>query len=106
MSLTSLDAISPLDGRYGSKTMALRPYFSEAALMRYRIWVEIEYFIALRELPLPALKGIDKHSLDQLRSLYQNFSESDALDIKTIESTTNHDVKAIEYFIKDKFDAA
>ena len=105
MSLTSLDAISPLDGRYGSKTMALRPYFSEAALMRYRIWVEIEYFIALRELPLPALKGIDKHSLDQLRSLYQNFSESDALDIKTIESTTNHDVKAIEYFIKDKFDA-
>ena len=105
MSLTSLDAISPLDGRYGSKTMVLRPYFSEAALMRYRIWVEIEYFIALCELPLPALKGIDKHSLDQLRSLYQNFSESDALDIKTIESTTNHDVKAIEYFIKDKFDA-
>ncbi len=104
MSLNSLDAISPLDGRYGSKTSDLRPYFSEAALMRYRVWVEIEYFIALYELPLPALQTMDTQFVPKLRRLYEDFQESDAKMIKEIELTTNHDVKAIEYFIKDKFD--
>jgi adenylosuccinate lyase len=104
MSLNSLDAISPLDGRYGSKTSDLRPYFSEAALMRYRVWVEIEYFIALYELPLPALQTMDTQFVPKLRRLYEVFQESDAKMIKEIELTTNHDVKAIEYFIKDKFD--
>ena len=104
MSLNSLDAISPLDGRYGSKTSDLRPYFSEAALMRYRVWVEIEYFIALYELPLPALQTMDTQFVPKLRRLYEDFQESDAKMIKEIELTTNHDVKAIEYFIKDKVD--
>ncbi|MDP4665749.1 MAG: adenylosuccinate lyase, partial [Flavobacteriaceae bacterium] len=99
MSISSLDAISPLDGRYGSKTSALRPYFSEAALMRYRVWVEVEYFIALCELPLPALAAVDPEKFQLLRTLYQNFQKEDAQQIKAIESTTNHDVKAIEYFI-------
>lgn len=104
MSISSLDAISPLDGRYGSKTSALRPYFSEAALMRYRVWVEVEYFIALCELPLPALAAVDPEKFQLLRTLYQNFQKEDAQQIKAIESTTNHDVKAIEYFIKTKLD--
>ncbi len=104
MSISSLDAISPLDGRYGSKTSSLRPYFSEAALMRYRIWVEVEYFIALCELPLPALENVDSQKVHLLRTLYQDFQKEDAIQIKTIESTTNHDVKAIEYFIKGKLD--
>ena len=104
MSISSLDAISPLDGRYGSKTSALRPYFSEAALMHYRVWVEVEYFIALCELPLPALAAVDPEKFQLLRTLYQNFHKEDAQQIKAIESTTNHDVKAIEYFIKTKLD--
>ena len=104
MSISSLDAISPLDGRYGSKTSALRPYFSEAALMHYRVWVEVEYFIALCELPLPALAAVDPEKFQLLRTLYQNFQKEDAQQIKAIESTTNHDVKAIEYFIKTKLD--
>ncbi len=104
MSISSLDAISPLDGRYGSKTSSLRPYFSEAALMRYRIWVEVEYFIALCELPLPVLENVDSQKVHLLRTLYQDFQKEDAIQIKTIESTTNHDVKAIEYFIKGKLD--
>ena len=104
MSISSLDAISPLDGRYGSKTSALRPYFSEAALMRYRVWVEVEYFIALCELPLPALAAVDPEKFQLLRTLYQNFQKEDAQQIKAIESTTTHDVKAIEYFIKTKLD--
>ncbi len=104
MSISSLDAISPLDGRYGSKTSTLRPYFSEAALMRYRVWVEVEYFIALCELPLPALENVDSQKVHLLRTLYQDFQKEDAMKIKTIESTTNHDVKAIEYFIKGKLD--
>lgn len=104
MSISSLDAISPLDGRYGSKTSALRPYFSEAALMRYRVWVEVEYFIALCELPLPALAAVDPEKFQLLRTLHQNFQKEDAQQIKAIESTTNHDVKAIEYFIKTKLD--
>ena len=104
MSISSLDAISPLDGRYGSKTSALRPYFSEAALMHYRVWVEVEYFIALCELQLPALAAVDPEKFQLLRTLYQNFQKEDAQQIKAIESTTNHDVKAIEYFIKTKLD--
>jgi len=105
MSLTALNAISPIDGRYRSKTEALAPYFSEEALIKYRTLVEIEYFIALCEIPLPQLKGFDTNLFDQLRVIYKEFSTEDALAIKKIESVTNHDVKAVEYFIKEKFDA-
>ena len=105
MSLSSLNAISPIDGRYRSKVNELGPYFSEEALIKYRVLVEIEYFIALCEIPLPQLKNIDTTIFDDLRSIYKNFSEEDALAIKKIESVTNHDVKAVEYFIKEKFDA-
>ncbi|WP_345951855.1 adenylosuccinate lyase [Mucilaginibacter sp. PAMB04274] len=104
MSLTPLMAISPVDGRYHNATATLAPYFSEYALIKYRVYVEIEYFIALCEHPLPQLKGFDKSIFDSLRVIYQEFSESDAEAIKIIESTTNHDVKAVEYFIKQKFD--
>lgn len=103
--LTALNAISPIDGRYRSKTIALSPYFSEEALIRYRVLVEIEYFIALCEIPLPQLTGVDKTVFEPLRDLYRNFSQADALWIKETEKTTNHDVKAVEYFIKDRFDA-
>lgn len=102
--LTELNAISPIDGRYRSKTAALSAYFSEEALIRYRVLVEIEYFIALCELPLPQLAGLDKGLYPQLRTIYENFSTEDALWIKETEKTTNHDVKAVEYFIKDRFD--
>src|SRR5690606_30233079 len=102
--LTQLTAISPIDGRYRNKTQDLAPYFSEEALIRYRVLVEIEYFIALCELPLPQLKGVDKSLFESLREIYKNFSSEDALAIKEIEKTTNHDVKAVEYFIKDAFD--
>lgn len=99
-----LQAISPIDGRYHTKTAALIPFFSEEALIKYRVLVEVEYFIALCELPLPQLKSFDKTHYNALREMYQSFSTQDAKSIKEIEKTTNHDVKAVEYFIKDKFD--
>lgn len=100
-----LTAVSPIDGRYHGKTEALANYFSEYALMKYRVRVEIEYFIALCELPLPQLEGFDKTLFPELRKIYADFSEADASRVKEIESVTNHDVKAIEYFIKERFDA-
>ena len=102
--LTELNAISPIDGRYRSKTQALAPYFSEEALIKYRVLVEVEYFIALCELPLPQLQNIDKTIYPSLRKIYEDFSTEDALWIKETEKTTNHDVKAVEYFIKQAFD--
>lgn len=104
MQLSELNAISPIDGRYRSKTQSLSPYFSEQALIKYRVLVEIEYFIALCELPLPQLTGVDKNLYGALREIYTSFTEEDALQIKEIEKTTNHDVKAVEYFIKAAFD--
>ena len=105
MNLNTLTAISPVDGRYRDKTESLSAYFSEFALIRYRVLVEIEYFIALCEIPLPQLKSLNNPSLfENLRSVYKNFTPEDALHIKEIEKTTNHDVKAVEYFIKGKFD--
>ncbi len=104
MNLNQLTAISPIDGRYRSKTDSLANYFSEYALIRYRILVEIEYFIALCEIPLEQLKSVDSKLFPQLRAVYQNFTEADAQKIKDIEKVTNHDVKAVEYFIKEKFD--
>ena len=104
MELSSLTAISPVDGRYRSKVTILSDYFSEFALIRYRVRVEIEYFIALCELPLPQLKGVDSALFSELRKIYTDFSVTDAERIKSIESITNHDVKAVEYFIKEKFD--
>lgn len=104
MELTSLTAISPIDGRYRNKTAVLSDYFSEYALIRYRVRVEIEYFIALCEWQLPQLSGINPDTYNDLRQIYLNFSESDAEKVKSIESITNHDVKAVEYFIKEKFD--
>jgi adenylosuccinate lyase len=102
--LSELNAISPIDGRYRNKTISLSPYFSEEALIRYRVLVEIEYFIALCELPLPQLEKVDKNLFGRLRDIYKNFTTEDALQIKEIEKTTNHDVKAVEYFIKKAFD--
>ncbi len=102
---TALTAISPVDGRYRSKTEKLAGYFSEQALIRYRIRIEVEYFIALCELPLPQLAGIDRSKFAALRSLYLDFSAADAQRVKEIESVTNHDVKAIEYIIKEKMEA-
>jgi adenylosuccinate lyase len=104
MSLSTLNAISPIDGRYRSKVEALAPYFSEEALIKYRVQVEIEYFIALCEIPLLQLTDFDTSHFDDLRLIYSDFSTEDALAIKKIESITNHDVKAVEYFIKEKFD--
>ena len=104
MNLDILTAVSPIDGRYRSKTAQLAEYFSEYALIRYRVRVEIEYFIMLCELPLPQLQGVDKALFPYLRSIYQKFSEADAARVKEIESVTNHDVKAVEYFIKEQFD--
>lgn len=103
MELDLLTAISPIDGRYREKTAPLADYFSEYALIRYRIRVEIEYFIALCELPLPQLQGMPV-DFERLRDIYRNFSEQDARRVKDIESVTNHDVKAVEYFIKEQFD--
>jgi len=103
--MTSLQAISPIDGRYHSKTEKLSAYFSEEALIKYRVKVEIEYFISLCNLPLPQLAEIDTDLYPQLRKIYENFSSIDAQAIKEIEKVTNHDVKAVEYFIKEKFDA-
>ncbi|TVZ14525.1 adenylosuccinate lyase [Maribacter sp. MAR_2009_72] len=105
MSLNALNAISPIDGRYSSKTKALSPFFSEEALIKYRVRVEIEYFIALCEIPLPQLADFDSSKFEALRKLYTDFSTADAQEIKEIEKTTNHDVKAVEYFIKKAFDS-
>ncbi|MGB5460777.1 MAG: lyase family protein, partial [Eudoraea sp.] len=105
MSLNQLNAISPIDGRYRSKVDSLANFFSEEALIKYRVMVEIEYFIALCELDLPQLPKLSQDKVNSLRDIFENFSVDDALAIKEIERTTNHDVKAVEYFIKDKFDA-
>ena len=105
MNLDILTAISPIDGRYRSKTAQLADYFSEYALIRYRIRVEIEYFIALCELPLPQLKDFDLSLAPRLRDIYLKFDEAGAARVKEIESVTNHDVKAVEYYIKEQFDA-
>ncbi len=105
MNLHPLNAISPIDGRYRSSCEELALYFSEEALMRYRVLVEVEYFIELCELPLPQLKQFDKNKFKALRSIYNDFKHEDGLHIKSIEKTTNHDVKAVEYFLKEKFDA-
>lgn len=104
MSLSSLNAISPIDGRYRNKVSELAPYFSEEALIKYRVRVEIEYFIALCELPLPQLSDFNNALFQNLRAIYLEFSTEDALKIKDIEKVTNHDVKAVEYFIKEQFD--
>lgn len=104
MKLDLLTAISPIDGRYRGKAEALAAYFSEFALIKYRVQVEIEYFITLCELPLPQLNGVGEDVFESLRNIYKNFSEADAQRIKDIESVTNHDVKAVEYFIKEEFD--
>ncbi|MGY8934009.1 MAG: adenylosuccinate lyase [Flavobacteriales bacterium] len=105
MSTHSLQAVSPIDGRYASKTNSLIPFFSEEALIKYRVQVEIEYFIALVELKLPQLTSFDTSLFPELRKIYTNFSTEDAQRIKDIESVTNHDVKAVEYFIKEEFDS-
>lgn len=104
MTLDTLTAVSPIDGRYRSKTECLADYFSEYALIRYRVRVEIEYFITLCELPLPQLKSFDSSLLKRLREIYSKFDENDAARVKDIEKITNHDVKAVEYFIKEEFD--
>lgn len=104
MTLDALTAVSPIDGRYRSKTESLADYFSEYALIRYRVRVEIEYFITLCELPLPQLESFNSTLFEQLRDIYRNFNETSAARVKEIESITNHDVKAVEYFIKEEFD--
>jgi adenylosuccinate lyase len=106
MELNTLTAISPVDGRYRLQLSELAAYFSEFGLIRYRVRVEIEYYIALCQLPLPQLKGVEAASLDALRKVYHDFSEEDARAIKELEKTTNHDVKAVEYFLKDKLEQA
>ncbi len=102
--MNTLTAISPIDGRYRNKVESLEKYFSEKALINYRVRVEVEYFIALCNIPLPALKDFDKNKFDELKNIYKNFTIEDAQRVKDIEQTTNHDVKAVEYFIKEKFD--
>ena len=104
MTLDALTAVSPIDGRYRSKTESLADYFSEYALIRYRVRVEIEYFITLCELPLPQLESFNSALFEQLRDIYRNFDEASAARVKEIENITNHDVKAVEYFIKEEFD--
>ncbi|MDP9046936.1 MAG: lyase family protein, partial [Bacteroidota bacterium] len=104
MTLSELSAISPVDGRYRHTTALLSKYFSEYALIKYRVFVEIEYFVALCEHPLPQLQSFDKTIIEKLRDIYRNFNEQDAESIKQIEKTTNHDVKAVEYYIKQAFD--
>ncbi len=104
MQLNELTAISPVDGRYRNKTAALSPYFSEFGLIRYRIRVEVEYFIALCNLPIPQLKEFNKNDFSSLRKLYEEFTPDDAKHIKETEKITNHDVKAVEYYLKEKFD--
>jgi len=104
MELTALNAISPIDGRYRNKTEKLGIYFSEEGLIKYRVQVEIEYFIALCEIPLPQLKSLNQDIFPELRKIYEEFTADNAMRIKEIESITNHDVKAVEYFIKERFD--
>ena len=104
MKLDALTAISPIDGRYRGKTESLAEYFSEFALIKYRVQVEVEYFITLCELPLPQLQGVDPAYFESLRNIYRHFTEADAARIKEIENVTNHDVKAVEYFLKEQFD--
>ena len=104
MQLTQLTAISPIDGRYRQKCERLDEYFSEFALIRYRVRVEVEYFIALCEIPLPQLSGVNNDIFPKLRDIYRDFTVADAERIKSIESVTNHDVKAVEYFLKEKWD--
>ena len=104
MEFNSLEAISPVDGRYRRATQELADYFSEGALIKYRVMVEVQYFIALCELPLPQLAGFNHDLFEQLRTIYQNFTLNDAKRVKDIEKITNHDVKAVEYFLKEKFD--
>lgn len=104
MNFSNLEAISPVDGRYRRAAASLADYFSEGALIKYRVQVEIEYFIALCRLPLPSLKNVSKKLFESLRSIYKNFSLEDARKVKEIEKTTNHDVKAVEYYLKEKFD--
>ena len=104
MNLTTLSAISPVDGRYRKSVDRLGQYFSEGALIKYRLMVEVEYFIALCEFPLPQLKAFDRSIFDTLRLSYKNFSSTDGQRVKAIEKKTNHDVKAVEYFLKEKFD--
>ncbi len=104
MNVSSLAAISPVDGRYRRATASLAKYFSEGALINYRVQIEVEYFIALCNIPLPPLKGIGKKTFESLRRIYKEFSVEDAARVKEIEKVTNHDVKAVEYFLKDKFD--
>lgn len=103
MDCNSLSAVSPIDGRYASQTAQLREYFSEYALIRYRVRVEIEYFIALCEIPLPQLADFDKSRFEALRDIYRTMTPEDAAKVKEIEKVTNHDVKAVEYYIKDRF---
>ena len=103
MNMQSLSAISPIDGRYRKSTEDISRYFSEFALIRYRVFVEIEYFIALYELKLPELKNIKKSEIKNLREIVNNFSINDAKRIKKIEEKINHDLKSVEYFIKEKF---
>ena len=104
MLLNSLTAISPVDGRYRSKTETLAPYFSEFGLIKYRVLVEVKYFIALTQIPLPQLKDFPKDAVQKLEQIAENFTEQDALRIKEIEKTTNHDVKAVEYFLREKWE--
>ena len=103
MNYTPLTAISPIDGRYHTRTKAFQAYFSEYGLIKYRVLVEIEYFIALTEIPLESLKSFPKEHFENMRKIYLDFSEADAVHIKETEQTTNHDVKAVEYFIKEEF---
>src|ERR1017187_4195701 len=103
MDLNELNAISPIDGRYRKQVEELAKYFSEGALIKYRVKVEVEYFIALCEIPLPELNTFDQKHFPSLRKIYEEFKEEDALRIKTLEKTTNHDVKAVEYFLKEEF---
>ena len=103
MKINSLNAISPIDGRYRKKTESLSKYFSEESLIKYRLKIEIEYFIALCKIPLPELKNFNSKLFKNLRNIYINFSKNDAIKIKKIERKTNHDVKAVEYYIKEKF---
>ena len=101
MEFSSLEAISPVDGRYRRATEKLADYFSEGALIKYRVMVEVEYYIALCELPLPQLKDFDRRNFKALRAVFESFSIDDARRVKEIEKTTNHDVKAVEYFLKE-----
>jgi adenylosuccinate lyase len=104
MTLNPLEAVSPIDGRYRRTTEMLAGYFSEGALIRYRVRIEIEYFIALCNIPLPQLRGFNGQHFEALRDVYRHFSIADAQKVKDIEKMTNHDVKAVEYFIKARFD--